>query len=444
MNDDDSQYLLSNFKKKKIDDDSQYLLSNFKKNKKEDSESFIQKHLLNPFKGAKGKNSLETAGNLADLLINKPIEATGFPSFSRGVFQSGENLIRGVSNIPADIAEYSGHKINPLSISGLGQVYPIPKTDFPRSENVNPYIAEGAEAAGSLLGLGAINKIYQGTKAGLGALPYAKKIPEFAKNIVAGTATGAAISPDNRKLGAGLGAAASTAAEAIPAIIKAVQELKPNAFKAIQEGYDTKLKNLSSMFKSVEKDAEKAGIKKIKLPQSFFNELEEVGPQSKTFKRLVEKAKQGGYKELRKLNTELFKRGTKYSSSPFPSDVERAEDIFHARDTLNDTITNALKSIGLDESVTTLNKAKGGYKALQDTYHSHPTISKLVGPNRLVPSKSTVLYENSERMKNLKMNHPEIDKQLNYEKKLKIALGFGAGTTGLGTAYSIINKLYGD
>ena len=441
MNNDDSQYKLSNFRKKNIEDDSQYHLSNFKKKTKEDEGSFIQRHLINPIKGAQGRNTLETAGNLADLLINKPIEATGLPSFARGAFQGGENIIRGVGNIPADIAEYSGHKINPIQVPGLGQIYPIPKTEFPRPENVNPYVEEGAEAAGSLLGLGGINKIYQGTKAGINALPYSKKIPEFARNILAGTATGATVSPDNRQLGAGLGAVASTASEAIPAALNKINELKPKAFEAIQKGYDVKLKNLNNMFRSVEQDVEKAGIKQIKLPESFFDELDEIAPQSKTFKRFVAKAKQGGYKELRKLNTELFKRGTKYSSSPFPSDVEKAEDMFHARDTLNDVISKALKHVGLDESVATLNKAKSGYKSLQDTYHANSTISKLVGTNRLVPRKSTILSENSEYMKNLKMHHPEIEKQLKYEKNLRNALKVAGGITALGSIKPILHYL---
>src|SRR5271170_6360732 len=122
MSDDWSQYRAQ----PKTDDWSQYHSSNFqRKTKKEkenpiekNNEGYFKRNFINPIKATKGKNVLETAGNLADLLINKPIEMTGLPSIGRGFFQGGENIIRGIGNIPADIQELRGHPIDPVKVHG--------------------------------------------------------------------------------------------------------------------------------------------------------------------------------------------------------------------------------------------------------------------------------------------------------------------------------------
>ena len=223
MSDDWSQYRAQ----PKTDEWAQYHSSNFQKRPKGDdekspeknNEGYFRRNFINPLKATKGKNSLETAGNLADLLVNKPIEMTGLPSIGRGFFQGGENIVRGIGNIPADIQEWRGHPINPVKIPGLGQVYPIPETNFDKLaplKNTNPYVNEAGQDIGQMLSLAPISKIYQGLKGGVEALPYSRKIPEMVKNLLAGTATGAAVSPDNRGLGAALG----SASELVPASMR--------------------------------------------------------------------------------------------------------------------------------------------------------------------------------------------------------------------------------
>lgn len=376
-----------------------------------------QKHpyLVKLAESLSGNKALESAGNIAGH-FNRAVEGTGLPSVAKGFLGTGIEAGRGLANL----------------IPGIN----VPKQDYAEL-NVNPYVGQGAEILGEGLAGFPLYKGYQGTKALLEAIPYAKNLPQAARSLLVGTSAGAALSPENRVAGGVLGGAA----EAVPLAANAIKNLKPNAFKAIQEGYDTKLKKLTGMFEDVGKDVAQKGIKQIKVPNSFFAELEEIGPQSKTFKRFVNNAKKGSYEDLRKLNTELFKRGTKYSSSPFPSDVERAEDIFAQRDTLNNIISKALHHSGLEESAHKLSKAMGGYKSLKDTYTANPRIAKLVGPNRLIPSKSTVLKENSEFMKNLKMQHPEIDKQLKYESNLKKALGVAGGITALGGVKPILQYI---
>lgn len=176
---------------------------------KHDFSSWYQKNFVEPWNATQGRTALETAGNRVQHYINEPIERLGLPSFARGVFQGGENLIRGVGNIPADI-----FNIQPKNFPGTQQqIYPIPHTEFPGPQGVNPYVQQGAGIAGNIAGSLPIGKGYQAIKTGLEHLPKAKMVPELIKNLIAGSTTGAALAPDNRALGAGLGAAA----EVVPA-----------------------------------------------------------------------------------------------------------------------------------------------------------------------------------------------------------------------------------
>lgn len=173
-----------------------------------EQEGYFTRHFLNPIKGAVGKNELDTLGNVAKLMFVNPIEATGLPSAAHGAFQSAENVIRGIGNVPADIAEYMGHKFSPTNIPGTKQqIYPIPKSEFPKPENVNPYVGETGEITGSILGLSPLAKVYQGVKGGINAIPYAKNLPNLTKGLLAAEATGFAGTPENRGLGASLGVA---------------------------------------------------------------------------------------------------------------------------------------------------------------------------------------------------------------------------------------------
>jgi hypothetical protein len=175
------------------------------KDKPSDFGSWFQKNFAEPFKAQITGSPLETAGNLMKHYVNEPIERMGLPSAARGMFQGGENLIRGVGNIPADI-----FNIQPKNFPGTQQqIYPIPRTEMPGPQGqINPYVQEGAETLGNIGGSLPIGKGYQAIKTGLEHLPKAKLIPELIKNLIAGGSTGAALAPDDRGLGAGLGAGA--------------------------------------------------------------------------------------------------------------------------------------------------------------------------------------------------------------------------------------------
>lgn len=135
-----------------------------------------------------GSPALEKAGNIAGH-FNNAVEGTGLPSLAKGFLGTGVEMGRGLVNL----------------IPGVN----VPKQQY-SDLNVNPYVGEAAETAGSL-GMGLpIYRGYQAAKTGIEALPYARKIPELIRNVLAGSGVGAAISPEHRELGAALGGAAET------------------------------------------------------------------------------------------------------------------------------------------------------------------------------------------------------------------------------------------
>ena len=133
-----------------------------------------------------GSPALQKAGDIAHH-FNNAVEGTGLPSLAKGFFGTGTDMGRGIANL----------------IPGVN----IPKQQY-KELNVNPYLGVAAETIGSLaMGLPAYRG-YQTAKKGIEALPYAKKIPELIRNVLAGGAVGSAFSPDHRGLGAALGGAA--------------------------------------------------------------------------------------------------------------------------------------------------------------------------------------------------------------------------------------------
>ncbi len=392
----------------------------------QDEIDFYKNH---PFIKALGEHlgkipGLSTAARYAQGTINEPIEAIGLPHAARGFIQGGENLIRGVGNLIPGINIPSSH-FNEMPI-GNGE-----------NNILQQLMGYGGEAAS--IG-GPAMKIAQGTNKAL----WTFKIPSYLQKILSGSTAGAIVSPDSRKEGALLGGAVSSLPELskpIQKISNKVKSLLPkNPFEAIQQGYDKKLNQFGSMFEEASKEAKQAGVDKIPLHADLIKQVKELGPKSKEFTSLLDKAKNGDYDAVRKLQTELFHRGTSYKNSLLPSDRDYGDLILEARDEINDTLHSHLRANGLDSTADKLQEAMAGWKDLINTYHSNNLISKLVGNNREVPDSLKVLKKEAVDINKLKKAHPEIQKMLDFEKK-KMMAGGALGALGIGGG---IKKLYND
>ncbi len=164
----------------------------------QDEEEFYNQH---PIIKAIGKAltkvpGLETAANYAEGTINKPIESLGLPHAARGLFQGGENLIRGVGNLAPGVNIPSAN-IRNIPIRGQN----------PKEESLlQKLMGFGGEVASDILPINKANKAAQEVLKNV-------KIPQALKNIIIGSGVGAVLSPDNRKTGAVIGGALPAAAD---------------------------------------------------------------------------------------------------------------------------------------------------------------------------------------------------------------------------------------
>jgi len=243
--------------------------------------------------------------------------------------------------------------------------------------------------------------------------------------------------------GAALGPLSKLAPYVSSGLSKAAGKVIPEGpYHFIQKAYDKKEKALSNIFSDVSKQANEANIK-INLPKNLINEIKKSGPKTEKFNTFVDKSKAGNYDSLRKLQSELFTRGKNYSKSQLASENDFGAHLFEQRAKLNDAIIKSLENAGRPDLAGKLTEARHGWKNLEELYHSNPTISKLIGDEREVPLTFNTLRKESSYIKNLKEEHPEIDKKL---KMIRRAQQISAAIAGLGIKKILTgnNKSYND
>jgi hypothetical protein len=280
---------------------------------------------------------------------------------------------------------------------------------------------------------------------------------------------GAMSTPDQPVLGASLGVLGNV----VPNIFSGIKNLigtTKSAFskisplkigKDIQASHDKLEKSASDLFTQVQDVAKDRNIGLVNIGKDIKDNIGEYInnkylPNTMAAKKIISNAKEGDYSSLRKLQSELWHRGTAKKSSVIPSDQDTGEEMLEARDILNDKIINHFNKINHPDLAEKLQDAKHIYKNLKDIYYSHPSISKLVDKStRKIPKNMfSVLSEESNQMRRLRKENPFIEDVLqkrtekaNALKRLKYLGGLGAGAGILGGAASIptvYHKLSGE
>lgn len=294
------------------------------------SQGFLN-NLVAQLKAAKGSNPLETAGNVADI-FNKGIERAGIPSAARGVLQGTQDIIRGVGNLPHDVA----------SIFGYPNAVPsIPEINLPEVQGVNPNVAKGAEMAGEILGSIPALKGYQAFKSAMEGTPYIRRLPEAIRGLLAGAATGSAISPENRTQGAAIGS-----------IGGALEGLPPFT----QRGASKHLRKASEL-------VNQRGVGPLNVPTENIEDLRQFLPATLPYRKLMEEAQGKEYGPLFNLQSDVGKQARDYAKSIF-SAAERAHgrEGLAARDRLLDEIRSGLIEKGHGDIAELMKKGQNQYR----------------------------------------------------------------------------------
>lgn len=250
-------------------------------------------------------------------------------------------------------------------------------------------------------------------------------------------------------LGKGLGALGQfTSKNIIPALRKVVPE---KTYGTIIKTYDDYSAKLGNLFKFVEKQADERGIKNVgELDNELFDQAKEYGHRTKSFNRILEKAKKGDYKDVRKLYSEL---GRQERLSIKSKNYEKAEGLRDTMDMINEGLSEHFRQTGQHDLAQWLDTAKSGYAKLKQLFEpeKNATLRNLVGEERKIPKDLSPLMENRTSVKRILKEFPEVAKDVEAMKakqKLKKSLktaGKGIGyATALKTGSHIIHSDKGD
>ncbi|HMG15371.1 MAG TPA: hypothetical protein VK590_08000 [Saprospiraceae bacterium] len=267
-----------------------------------------------------------------------------------------------------------------------------------------------------------------------------------AENPFMGALMGGANSPENPIAGMAMGGAAGMVPGALNAI-KPLGETIQSAFskvnprevmQKVKSRHDALLGQASELFNHVGNIAKDRNIGEFDIDPKLINQIKNILPDTTGINNLMESVNDGSYQSLRKLQSELWKRGTKRLESDIPSENDVGEKMMDLRESLNNKMISHFRDIGHEDLADKLLNAKSIYKDLKDIYYSVPSISKMVGKSRKMPRNIlSVLKEESEEMKRLKQENPFLDDLLirdqqkkNSMKTLKNLGNFGVKSLG--------------
>lgn len=212
--------------------------------------------------------------------------------------------------------------------------------------------------------------------------------------------------------------------------------------ESVRKGHDVLRKEAVSGFKQVSNIAKDRNIGEIKLPPELLKQVKAQLPETVSINKLIERAGNGEYEALHKLQSSLGKRGSKKMTAP--ETYDEGEMMLDTRKEMNKFIEKKFKELGHPDLAKKLRESRRQYKQLQDTYYSHPTVAKMVNPKtrKKPPNISNLFSEESVQMDKLKAAHPEVSNlaQLYQDKKrYKKMLGGGVGGLAGGIA---LDQLY--
>lgn len=242
--------------------------------------------------------------------------------------------------------------------------------------------------------------------------------------------------------------------QALPAIKKFAEPVT-NAFakinpaetaKIVQTSHDVLKNDAISSFNKVGEEAEKRGINIVPIDKSLIEDISDYLPNTRASKSLIEKASTGDYSSLRKLQSDLWQRGTSRSSSKLAADRDEGEEILDLRDKINESISKHFKDTGHEDLANQLQDARSKYYDLQKTYFGKKVplaIKNLVHEDsRKIPKNiMNVLSEDSVPMQRIMEKNPLAAKQVELMKNKKNALTrlkyLGLGGGALATAAAL-------
>lgn len=217
--------------------------------------------------------------------------------------------------------------------------------------------------------------------------------------------------------------------------------------KSLQSNVNKRTDDIGQTLNQIESAVEKKGISNVDIDFGLIDAAKDYLPKTKANKILIEKAQDGNYKALRKLQADLRVKGEKALSSELVAENDLGAEILDLRHDINSSIFDHLKNTGNDELAAKLSKSINDYKKIKDTYFSSPGLARVFGESQKVPKNLlNFLAEDSAEMNAFKAEHPELSRMLTKALKRKRdvkRLGKAASIAGYGTSTALAEKLLG-
>ncbi len=387
-----------------------------------------------------------------------------------------DSAARGVSNVTDYIPAALGGALQGASIPIRGAANMIP-SEFTQNLANSPDLRDlfpqahgtgqkSVQMASEILGGGGLfGKLMQGVK---GAASVAK-VPQMLQTPASLAGAGYIATPGtptDKALGAGgalaLGGAGSVAgkgakkvADKLPGFLRGLtSKSTPEALvQSVQKPHDRLQSTVDELYGQVRSAINKRDIKP-KINPKYLDEITEYpSMQSKTHKELIQKAKDGDYESLHKLQSSLYKKGTKDTLNSDSVIETRGENLLELRDKINEDLERDLLKEGHIDVAHVLKQGKKAVSELKSTYFDKllpKGIGKMVhSDTRLIPKNPEELFtQNSVPMKDFLSKHPEAAKHTQGIKekekamkalgKILLGTGIGGGTVaGTKTIYDL-------
>ncbi len=221
----------------------------------------------------------------------------------------------------------------------------------------------------------------------------------------------------------------------------------------IQKAHDALENEASHLYNMVKSEAKNRGINSIPVNPVEIEKFKDYLPKTREYQSLVDRAKSGDYDSIHKLQSDIWKEAKERSMSKAYAERHSGKELFEKREDLNDLIHKHFEDTGHKDLSQELEKGRGLWKNLKETYYSHPQIAKMVErESRKIPKNPLALFsEDSEKMRKLIKAHPEIKKDLDLASEKKKLFGalknagytgiVGAGITGTVGTYKMLKNI---
>lgn len=361
---------------------------------------------------------------IANMALNKVSQSTekALPNFLQGDLSKGFT-----EGFPQSLTEAS------RGIAQLGGSEGFPETQIPESQG---YLQSLGRGFGKTAGYGAV------------AAPFIAggeaAIPGIAGSTLGAASAGGLTHEGNYKdrltnafleamIPAGLKGLKSAGRIGLSAIKRSPTPRKAadilQEYHAEHKNYATKPLDEAEIQASKEK-------KPIRLNSKLIDSAEDYLAKTKANKNLIKEARKGDYKSVFKLQSDLGKRGESFASKNTQAEIDRGSEIFDLRDSIIDGMKTHYDYLGHPEVSKNLTEGRKRYADFADLFLKNPTVSKLVGKEKIVPKNLLgKLESDTAYFDKLRKAIPEIEDMLKLKKDKKTLsnatkrisrLGFGA------------------